>query len=137
MLAATLTKLRCKERKQSKRDPSCPEGTNKIKMPRETVFRACPFWKEPGRLCLSEKLLSTIRFKKMRKGLKSDLSQVFEVDDILILWQISAGYFKRFVHVLHDVPIITLYNHKRFIWYFFILPQCAIFFNILDMLPIL
>jgi hypothetical protein len=60
-----------------------------------------------------------------------------EVDDILILRQISAGYFKRFVHVLHDVPMITLYNHKRFRWYFFNLLQCAIFFNILDMLPIL
>ena len=34
----------------------------------------------------------------------TDISKDFEVDDIFILWQISAGYFKRFVHVRHKRP---------------------------------
>jgi len=37
----------------------------------------------------------------------SDLSQVFEVDDIFILLKISAGYFKYFVHALHERPLWT------------------------------
>jgi hypothetical protein len=42
---------------------------------------------------------------KSEEGLNmSDISKAFEMDDILILWQIFAGYFKRFVHVLYDVP---------------------------------
>ena len=39
------------------------------------------------------------------------------------------------MHALHDVPMITLYNHKRVIWHAFNLLQCVIFCNILDMLP--
>jgi len=33
---------------------------------------------------------------------RSAISQVFVVDGIFILWQISAGYFKRFVHDRHE-----------------------------------
>ena len=38
------------------------------------------------------------------------------------------------MHALHDVPMITLYIHKRVIWHVFNLLQCAIFCNFLDML---
>jgi hypothetical protein len=36
--------------------------------------------------------------------IESDISQVFEVMDIFTLLKISAGYFKYFVHALHERP---------------------------------
>ena len=65
----------------------------------------------------------------------SDISPVFEVDDIFTLFKISAGYFKQFVNALHDVPMITLYIHKRGIWHVFNLLQCVIFLISLTCYP--
>jgi hypothetical protein len=46
----------------------------------------------------------------------SDISQVFDVDDIFILWQISIGYFKRIVHFRHE-RLIQSFLMKRKLYY--------------------